>query len=127
MMKELGKRVRLARQNKNLSARKLAGIVGITADEIYNIEYARLKNPPKTPTLKTIAEACEVNPEWLITGEGEMEAPKTRNQEIMDFATETVKEPDSSIKKRLIQALASLEPEQWDALDSFIDKMTKGR
>lgn len=126
-MKELGKRVRAARQMNKMSAKDLAEAIGITADEIYNIEYARLKKPPKDPTLKSIAEACEVNPEWLMTGNGEMRLPLTREREITEFAARVVKEPDSSIKKRLVQALANLDSSQWEALESFVDEMMKGR
>lgn len=119
-------RIRYVRKHHKMNREEFAKELGFTSDgAVANMELGRTAITEERIDL--ICKTFRVNKEWLTTGEGEMEAPKTRDQEIMDFATETVKEPDSSIKKRLIQALASLEPEQWDALDSFIDKMIEGR
>lgn len=123
---EIKDRIRHIRKQNKLNREEFAKKLGFTSDgAVTNMELGRV-----TITEERIDLICKtfgVNKEWLTTGEGEMEAPKTRDQEIIDFATETVKEPDTSIKKRLVQALAGLEPQQWDALEDFIDKMIKGR
>ena len=72
----IGARLRIARQLRELSNRKLAGQL----EHIDRPTLARIQRGDRTPTLATVqrlAAALRVRWEWLATGEGAM-APESQ-------------------------------------------------
>lgn len=120
----IGERIKLVRDRKGMSRKEFAEFVGGTEGEIINLEFDRLKKPElKGPLISCICEKCKIRKEWLEKGEGEMEEELTHEQQIVDFATKTIKCEDESIKKRLVVALSQLSDNQWDELQEFLDKL----
>ena len=79
-----------------------------------------------TPSNLLIEDICEkyhVDENWLRTGEGEMFEVRTKNQIIVDFAGDLIKE-DDSFKKRLFEALAELDERDWETLEKIAEKLT---
>ncbi|MBF0192072.1 MAG: helix-turn-helix transcriptional regulator [Magnetococcales bacterium] len=62
-------RFRAARLHANLTQQALAIKVGVSQAAIHKLESGHFKSSRKTVD---IAMACQVNPVWLATGEGEM-------------------------------------------------------
>ena len=54
--------------------------------------------------------------EWLRTGEGEMFQPKSRNEELMEFATTVAEGDPGSIQAQLLSVMARLTDQQWEVL-----------
>lgn len=81
---ELHERVKYVRKEiLNMSQTDLGNALGVNRDVINNIESNRLKNPEqKKPLLKLLASTYNINETWLLTGEGEMSSPVTKEQEI---------------------------------------------
>ena len=80
----------------------------------------------KVPSDRTIADICRefgCNEVWLRTGEGEPFQQRTREEEIMRFAVQTVKGSDE-FRKALVAMLAKLEPEDWVNLSKIYDKLS---
>lgn len=78
------------------------------------------------PSDRTIADICRefgCNEVWLRTGEGEPFQQRTREEEIMRFAVQTVKGSDE-FRKALVAMLAKLEPEDWVNLSKIYDKLS---
>lgn len=70
-----------------------------------------------------IIKEYKVSPEWLKLGVGEMFAPRSREEELAAFFGELSRDPDGSVRKRFIAALAKLPLESWDAIDAFCRDM----
>ncbi|MBF0272261.1 MAG: helix-turn-helix transcriptional regulator [Magnetococcales bacterium] len=68
-------RFRAARLHANLTQHALAVKVGISQAAIHKLESGHFKSSRKTVD---IAMACEVNPVWLATGEGDMTLHESR-------------------------------------------------
>ncbi len=66
----LGNRLRKAREYAGLSQEALAKKLKIGKRTL--IDYEKGASEPKVSIVKSIAEICNVNPNWLLTGEGEM-------------------------------------------------------
>ena len=80
----------------------------------------------REPSDRTITDICRefgVNEVWLRTGEGEPFQQRTKEEEIMRFAVQTVKGTDE-FRKALVSMLAKLEPEDWANLSRIYAKLT---
>lgn len=66
----------------------------------------------------------DVNEKWLREGEGEMFIPKTRSEIIAEFAADVIKENDT-FRRRLVEALAVLNENEWEFLANIAEKMIK--
>ena len=78
------------------------------------------------PSDRTILDICRefgCNEVWLRSGEGEPFQKKTREEELMRFAVQTVKGSDE-FRKALVSMLAKLDPEDWENLSKIYAKIT---
>lgn len=78
---------------------------------------------PSDAVIISICREFGVSPEWLKLGVGEMFAPRSREEELAAFFGELSRDPDGSVRKRFIAALAKLPLESWDAIDAFCRDM----
>lgn len=72
-----------------------------------------------------ILREFNVNPDWLDNGEGEMFIQFKNTDELMQFVSEITEADDSDIRKRLLNALAQLPPEDWNVIEEIIDTVKK--
>lgn len=86
----------------------------------------------KQPSDRTISDICrefDVNEEWLRTGAGEMFKPKSRNEELFEFATKVAEGDPGSIQVQLLAVMARLTDEQWEVLaqvaEEFVEETKK--
>lgn len=117
-----GERVRALRKDLSLTLEKFGGALGVGKTAISKIE-----NDERNLTDQMILSICReynVSEEWLRDGTGEMFIPLTRNQVITDFAGDLIKEEDT-FKKRLIEALAKLNENEWAVLEKLAQELTK--
>lgn len=121
----IGERIEILRKDLSMSRRVFGERLGVSESVIVNIEYDRLKRPDQKESLyKLICKEFNVNEEWLRTGNGEMFVPLTRNQLITDFATDLIME-DNTFKKRLVEALAKLDENDWEVLEKLAESLIK--
>lgn len=120
----ISERIRFLRKEKlHLTQEALGEPLGLTRANIANIEAGRI-----AVTERVIISLCKefkINEEWLRTGEGEMFVPLTRSEAIAEFAGSLMKEEDASFKKRLIEALAKLNEQEWEVLEGIARKLTE--
>ena len=79
-----------------------------------------------TPSDRTITDICRefgCNEVWLRTGEGEPFQQRSKEEEIMRFAAQTVKGTDE-FRKAFVSMLARLEPDDWENLAKIYAKLT---
>lgn len=104
---------------------EFAKILGLSRSGVTAIETGQRKVTDKHIIMLSNWTERPINTDWLITGEGEMFLSKSRNQTITDFAGDLIKEEDESFKKRLIEALAQLDEDDWEVLERIAIKITK--
>ena len=110
----------LRKSELKLSREKFGERVGMSGSEIRNIEdgVTRLKEN-KIPL---ICREFNVNEVWLRTGEGEPFKEESREEQIMRFATQTVKGSEA-FRKAFVSMLAKMDAEDWKALANIFDSL----
>ena len=83
------------------------------------------RNPPNDTVITLICREFNVSEEWLRTGEGEMFQPKSRNEELFEFATKVAEGDPSSIQAQLLAVMAGLTDEQWEVLAQVAHKFVE--
>lgn len=122
---ELHERVRYLRKDiLKQSQTEFAEALGTSRDAINNIEGNRLKRPEqKEPLLRLMCEKFSINESWLLTGEGEMMKPMSRDAEISSFLGDVMRGEDGDFRRRLISVLAKLDAAEWELLESMALKL----
>lgn len=82
----------------------------------------------KQPSDRTISDICRefnVSEEWLRTGAGDMFQPKSRNEELFEFAAKVAEGDPGSIQAQLLAVMARLTDEQWEVLAQVAREFVK--
>ena len=118
----LKERIKEVRKTLGLTLEEFGNKIGVTKTTISRIENG--VNSVTNQMLISICREFGVNEEWLRSGEGEMFVPLTRSEAIAEFAGSLIKEEDASFRKRLIEALAKLNEQEWEVLEGIARKLT---
>ena len=114
-------RIKEIRKSVHLTQDEFAEKIGLSKNFVWMME-----NGERTPSDRTISDICRIfsiNELWLRSGEGEMKLELTKNQEIAQFLNEVMAEDDEDFKKNFIEALASLNDNEWQAFASITRKI----
>lgn len=117
----IGERVRELRIEKGMAMDAFGESIGIRKSSLSNIENG--KNGISDRTILSICREYGVSEEWLRDGAGEMFVPITRNEKIARFAGELMKDETPDFRRQLVEILADLNDEQWDALADFAERL----
>ncbi len=82
-MSTFGDRIRELRKKKGLSIQELAALVKVSENTILRWEKGKV-TPRSRTVLEKLSEILEVNPEWLLTGEGEMFLSHTEKVKVFE-------------------------------------------
>lgn len=115
MGEEINARIRQVREALELSQTAFAKKVNLGVGTIRNIEYNLIE--PNSRYYSQIADACNINPEWLETGEGEMFRPLSRREQITDFVGKALTDEPDGFRAQLIGILTSLDDVGWYKLE----------
>lgn len=115
--------VRIAEVRKavNLTQEKFAAQLGLSRNFLWMIEKG-----DRIPSDRTIADICRefnVNENWLRTGEGEMFNPQ--DEKLAAFVGSLVSDDSEPFKRRMVELLADLTPEEWKLLEKMAERLTK--
>lgn len=117
----IGERVKTLRKELGLTLEKFANPIGIHRGSLSAIEND--KSGVSDRTLLAICREYGVSERWLRDGVGEMFVPVTRNEKIARFAGELMKDETPDFRRQLVEILADLNDEQWDALADFAERL----
>lgn len=101
-----------------ISQAKFAKKLKISTSNLSNIEVERVRLTDRV--ISEIAEAYNLNENWIKTGEEPIEKPQSRDEEILTFFNK-IKDNDNIFAKRFILALSKLDMQDWEALDKLIN------
>lgn len=117
----MNERIKRIRNSLNISQTDFAQKLSISRSAVCKMESG--ENYPSEQTIKLMCSEFSVNEEWLRTGNGKMFKSRTREQEIGAFVNEVMELNDDSFQKKLISALARLEPKDWECLEAIAKKL----
>ena len=120
METSIGNRIREVRNNFNLSQSDFGKKIGVSRDVINNLELARLKKDPEA-LIRLICKTYDVNYGWLINGTGQMHPPKVEEDLTIQIAK--LLEGENETAKKVFQAFASFDEEDWKTVKKFIDNL----
>lgn len=92
MRKDIGKRFRLIREQKNISQTEMGSSLGIQYQHVS--KYERGESVPTWENLIKMIELYNVNINWLLTGRGNMYLTPLGYDEVSDSAKHVVRDGD---------------------------------
>ena len=110
----MGNRIRELRKHLGLTQQEFADRIGVKQNTLSQYESGR--NDPIDAVVSLICREFGVSEAWLRTGEGEMIAPSTRQEEIAKYVGELFASKPDPFKERFILMLLRLPPSGWDWL-----------
>lgn len=113
-------RIKEVRRALRLTQAEFGEKVGVKGNTIGNYEIG-LRSPSEA-VIFSICREFDVNEDWLRTGQGEMFRQLSRSEIISDFMVDLLKEEDDSFRRRLIEALADLDINEWKSLEKIATK-----
>ena len=108
-----------SKYNKNKSA--FARDIGITP--AYAAQLYAGQRAPSERTISDICRVCGVDEIWLRTGTGDMDTPKTRQEELAEIFAKA--EISDDVKSRMIRAMAQLPDEAFPVFLKYLQELAK--
>jgi transcriptional regulator with XRE-family HTH domain len=122
---EIGKKIRISRENLNLTKRELAKKVGVADSTIKRYEAGEIKKI-KIPVIESIANALGVNCEWIL-GKSEKKKPISNNLTSRDRKEISIIIEDAKEKLLSYEGLMfDGNPASQEAIESIVNAMEIG-
>ena len=126
-MQTISDRITQVLKHNSLTQKQFANRIHVVQSHV-----SAMCSGAKLPTDRVIADICRefsVSEQWLRTGDGEMLANLTREQEIAAFLASLVHAPENSAVKSFILAVSKLSPREWEILfqiaKAWVEEMGK--
>lgn len=116
-------RIKSIRKEKGMTQQAFADALGVAKNNIANYEIGR--RSPSTGVIQLICNIFNVNETWLLTGEGEMHAPASKEQEIASIAAMMFKEDESSFRYQMVKLIAQMDEDQMKMLKDMAVKIVE--
>ena len=116
----MNERIKELRKIKNMTLEAFGAKVGVTRAAVSNIENCR--SNPSDHLILSICREFGVSEQWLRTGTGEMFPPRTRAQEIADFAADLLSDEPESTRSVVISYLMRWDADDWAAVTKILRK-----
>lgn len=116
----MNERIKELRKIKNMTLESFGAKIGVTRAAVSNIENCR--SNPSDQLILSICREFGVSEQWLRYGTGEMFPPRTRAQEIADFAADLLAEEPESTRSVVISYLMRWDADDWAAVTKILRK-----
>lgn len=117
----MNERIKELRKSLGLTQLEFGEQVGVKANTIGNYEIGL--RTPSDAVIRAICREFNVNEDWLRTGEGEMFNPQ--DEKLAAFVGSLVADDSEPFKRRMVELLADLTPEEWKLLEKMAERLTK--
>lgn len=122
-MNTVNERISFLIKDQGLTQSKFAERIHLTQAHV-----SRICSGTYVPTERTISDICRefnVSLAWLEDGEGEMYVQRSANEDLALLVSNIMSDADDSFRKRFISLLMALPPENWAAIESFVEELQK--
>lgn len=116
----MNERIKYLRKTLDLTQQEFSDRIGIKRGAVANYEVGR--NDPTDSVVSLICREFGVSEQWLRYGTGEMFPPRTRAQEIADFAADLLAEEPESTRSVVISYLMRWDADDWAAVTNILRK-----
>lgn len=116
----IGPQIKELRKKLSMTQSEFAEAINLSRNYIAMMEIDQRE--PSDRTIQDICEKFNVNEVWLRTGEGKPFQEETRQEQIMRFATQTVKGSDE-FRKAFVSMLAKMDADDWENLEKLFDNL----
>ena len=117
----MNERIKDLRKSLGLTQLEFGEQVGVKANTIGNYEIGL--RTPSDAVIRAICREFNVNEDWLRTGDGEMFNPQ--DEKLAAFVGSLVADDSDPFKRRMVELLADLTPEEWKLLEKMAERLTK--
>ena len=104
-----------------MSMDKFGAALGVS-----RVAVSRLESGDNNPSKQTVLAICKtfgISEEWLRTGEGEMKAALSREQEIADIMNRMLADEPDSYRTKLISYVSRMSDEQIALLNKMVTEL----
>ena len=122
---EINARIKEVREALDLSQVAFAKKVNLGVGTIRNIEYNLIE--PNQRYCAQIISACNVDPVWLETGEGEMFRKLSRDEQIAAFVGKALADDSDEFVRQTIAMLAALDEAGWQKLKAAAEAIAEAQ
>lgn len=129
---QVNERIKIIRKKLELTQQEFADKLGIARNNIAG--YETCKRSPSDAVVSLICAKCNVNENWLRTGEGEMFEQLTDQQKVMKYTAMLLKDKDSVMAtaiKNFIITYEQLDDTSKKVLEDvaikYLENMKKGQ
>lgn len=120
-----GERVKAVRKSASLTQEAFAARIGIKQNSVALIETDK-RNASEQVILSVCREFL-ISETWLRTGEGEMKAPISREQEMAALVRNLMEDSPESFRSALVTTLLRFDPDgpEWTILEKIYEAVAK--
>lgn len=111
----MNERIKALRKELGLTQQQFADLMKVKRNTVATYEMGR--SIPSDSAIALICEKCNVNENWLRTGNGKMFKKVRRNDHLANWFETILQEPDESFKKRFLNLLSRLDESEWEAME----------
>ena len=113
-------RVKMIREHFGMCQQKFADSLGIPRSNISMYETDR----ELTPAVRSLScKTCDVNPEWLDPGQGDMFVEVDPEDDLMEWAADVLRDKPESFRRSIVTALRVFTVEDWKEIEMLCDKL----
>ena len=113
-------RIKYLRKTLDLTQQEFSDRIGVKRGAVANYEVGR--NDPTDSVVALICREFGVSEQWLRYGTGEMFPPRTRAQEIAEFAADLLSDEPESTRSVVISYLMRWDADDWAAVTKILRK-----
>lgn len=121
----MNERIKKLRKALDLTQQAFADRIGSKRTTIAKYETAT--NIPSSAVIALICREFNVNEVWLRTGDGEMFAQQSKEDELTTAVNRLLSGESSEFKRRLILVLSKLDIKEWEILERRLNEITNAR
>lgn len=113
-------RIAAVRKTAHFTQEEFAARIGLSRNFVWMLE-----NGDRIPSDRTINDICRefnINESWLRTGEGEMQKPRSRVDEIGEIVNTALEQEPEAARRSLAARLAKLSDAEIMLLVSLLDR-----
>ena len=116
-MFEINERIKELRKALDLSQTEFGAALHVSRSVINNIERSSNATSPNELFIDNIITTFNVNPEWLLDGNGEMFREMSHNEKVAAFIGEALADEPEAFRRRFIELAADFTAEDWLAVE----------